>query len=253
MTRAADLRARVVPLAAVSEQLRQQMFALFEKYYQNVSQEEFRRDLASKNAVILVFDKRSATLRGFSTIRDLELRDAEKGTPFYVLFSGDTVVEKEYWGQTALNRAFVRYLWSQKLRRPGRACYWFLITKGYKTYLLMANNFPRCYPHPAHPTPPREQARLMQVARLLYPDSYREDSGLIVHAGPADAHCALRMHVAPIDEALLRGNPKVAFFVEKNPDWQSGSELACLAEMTYFMPAAFLYKVLRKEFSYFFS
>ena len=31
-------------------------------------------------------------------------------------------------------------------------------------------------------------------------------------------------------------HPRIKFFADKNPDWRSGVELACIAEMTFLMP-----------------
>jgi len=37
--------------------------------------------------------------------------------------------------------AFAKHLLLAKIRTPGRRVYWFLISKGYKTYLLLARTF----------------------------------------------------------------------------------------------------------------
>lgn len=238
------LTAQTLPCRAVTKAMRARMFELLERYYEHVTQEQFEKDLAHKTAVILLLDAGTRELKGFSTILDLEVEHL--GRPVYALYSGDTVVERAYWGEPALGRAFVLYLLKQKLRRPWRRCYWFLISKGYKTYLLMANNFRRHHPSREQTQWSQEQAQplLSRLAARLFADSYQPETGLIVHPGTS---CALREHVAPIDAELLAGNPRVAFFVEKNPDWPRGVELACLAEMTLRMPVEFFLKLARKQ------
>src|SRR5205823_11279599 len=63
-----------------------------------------------------------------------------------VVFSGDTVIDRNYWGQKQLQLAFARLVVTLKLRAPWRPLYWFLVSKGYRTYLLLANSFPRAIP-----------------------------------------------------------------------------------------------------------
>ncbi len=54
--------------------------------------------------------------------------------PRHAFFSGDTIIEKEYWGNRALTCAMYRYIVSFKLRYPLVPVYWILISKGFKTY-----------------------------------------------------------------------------------------------------------------------
>ena len=62
------------------------------------------------------------------------------------IFSGDTIIEQAYWGNNALANTFYRRLIIERIKRPFTPFYWFLISKGYKTYLLMTNNFYNYYP-----------------------------------------------------------------------------------------------------------
>ena len=58
------------------------------------------------------------------------------------------MIAQAYWGQKALQRVFTRYVVGVKLRHPLQRVYWFLITKGYKTYLLLSRYFPEYWPRP---------------------------------------------------------------------------------------------------------
>lgn len=56
---------------------------------------------------------------------------------------------QRFWGRRSLGVAFLIYMFKKKLARPSVPLHCFLISRGYKTYLLMANNFnepvlPRC-------------------------------------------------------------------------------------------------------------
>lgn len=140
--------------------------------------------------------------------------------------------------------AFLKYLFVEKMRTPLTPLYWFLISKGYKTYLLMANNFPTHWPRHEKPTPAFAQAVIDGFARQKYRDFYDAERGLIVYPS---SHGQLKAGVANIDADLLRENRRVAFFQERNPTWQQGDELCCLAEMTFWMPFQYLLKTLTKR------
>jgi hypothetical protein len=136
---ASKLKAKIVPVAELSYQDEARMFQLMQAYYDGVNREQFLTDLSKKSHVILLRDEGEPQIQGFSTLLCLSLTGGEKKTRG--IFSGDTVVEKAYWGQRVLGKAFLRFLFTEKLRHPFEPLYWLLISKGYKTYLMMANNF----------------------------------------------------------------------------------------------------------------
>lgn len=226
----------------------EEMFCLFCDYYANVSVDQFKKDLFKKDHVFLMRDPLFPDIKGFSTIVSVVAQPLNQGKPVRGFFSGDTVVHQDYWGQGALGVAFLKFLFLQKLRRPFEPLYWFLISKGYKTYLLMANNFPCHYPRYEKPTPPDIQALLDSFASQLYPEGYDPLLGTIAAPDPEQKD-RLKTQVAPIGDVLLKHNPRIAFFVEKNPGWKQGNELACLAEMTFAMPFQYQSKIIRKRLS----
>ncbi|PIQ24724.1 hypothetical protein COW36_23395 [bacterium (Candidatus Blackallbacteria) CG17_big_fil_post_rev_8_21_14_2_50_48_46] len=225
----------------------QTMFQLFSEYYANVSFEQFRKDLLKKDHVFVLKDQQSLEIKGFSTI--VALHSEVQGKPVRGFFSGDTVVDREYWGQGTLGVAFLKFLFLHKLRKPFQPLYWFLISKGYKTYLLMANNFQTHYPRFEKSTPPEIQSLIDTFSHTLYGEHYLQEQGVISFAGhQSHLKDALKQDITPITEELLQ-NPRVAFFQSKNPGWLAGDELACVALMTFSMPFYYQYKLLKKRFS----
>lgn len=216
------LRAATVRASGLSAAQRDEMWAVFRRYYDSVTRETFEHDLSKKNHVILLQDSGDGTIRGFSTIL---LMDVEiEGRPIRAVFSGDTVIEEEYWGQNALHREFVLYVLRQKLSRPLDTLYWFLISKGYKTYLLLSRNFVEYWPRHDMPTPAWERALLDRCARTLYPDEWRPELGLLrFEACPGK----LKEGIAPIESHMLE-HADIRFFAEKNPAHARGDELCCL-------------------------
>jgi hypothetical protein len=233
------LKAKIVPVGQLSAAEQARMLLLMQTYYDNVSREQFFADLAKKSRVILLLDKAEGQIQGFSTL--LCVRLSRDGKIVRGIFSGDTVVDKKYWGQRRLGKAFLRFLFTEKLRHPFEPLYWLLISKGYKTYLMMANNFSEYYPRPDRPTPAAKKALMEAFYSSLYGGAYRAQTGLIRPSGEA---CQLKTGVAAISNQLLQNNAKIAFFQAANPDWQKGAELACLARMTIWMPFRYALKVL---------
>ena len=230
------VEASIVPVPLISLIEQERMYAIFSKYYVNHDKPTFLKDLWEKNHVILLRDKQNKTIQGFSTLLKVDM--ASDGINAMGIFSGDTVLEKEYWGNKALGVAFLKYLWMEKIKNPFKPVYWFLISKGYKTYLLMANNFKTHYPRYETKTPPQYK-RIMDIFYAQrFPQYYSPTSGLIEFESHS---CSLKEKVAEITDDLLR-NPRVQFFATKNPHWEKGYELSCLAEMTLFMPFQYFFK-----------
>ncbi|UJR81091.1 hypothetical protein [Sandaracinus amylolyticus] len=202
------------------------MWTLFARHYEDVTRETFEQDLAPKQHVILLREAVSRQIVGFSTI-EVDRRHVG-GRDIVSIFSGDTIVERRYWGTRALHRAFFRYVMALKLASPTTPVYWFLITKGYKTYLLLTRNFPEHWPRHDRATPPWQQAILDDLATRRFGDAYDARHGVLRLAD--SGHGRLRAEVAPIDETLAH-DPDVRFFVERNPGAPRGDELCCLGRV----------------------
>jgi hypothetical protein len=193
--------------------------------------------------VIILRDKKTQAIKGFST-QKLFFREID-GRPMVGVFSGDTVVDREYWGDRSLSNGFYWYLTKLSLRYPWRGIYWHLISKGYKTYLLMTNNFLTHYPRYDRPTPAFEWKIIDQFARELFPDAWRPELGLLVF--PEGRHEKLKEGITPITEELKARIPQVNFFAQKNPHWQRGDELVCLAEYRLYLPLLYVLRLFKRK------
>lgn len=219
------LAGRTVPRESIGEPLRAEMLALMQLCYADVSRERFERDLNEKQFVILLYSSRTGELAGFSTLRVAD--EPVDGVTAEIVFSGDTVIHPDYWGQKELQRQFSRFLLSRKLRRPTRPLHWLLLSAGYKTYLLTVNYFPRTHPRCDWATPERRVRSLDALATRWFGAQYEPSSGTLTFA---DAHYYVREGVAPIDRAAA-SHPHIGFFAERNPRHAEGAELVCLAEV----------------------
>jgi hypothetical protein len=217
------------------------MWGLFSRHYDDVTRDTFERDLAPKQRVILLHERASGRLAGFSTL-EVDRREV-RGRSVLSVFSGDTIVEPRFWGTRALHRAFFRFVMGLKLRHPRTPVYWFLITKGYKTYLLLTRNFPEHWPRHDRPTPPWQQELLDALSLARFGSAYDPSRGVLSFAEPG--HGRLRSSVAPIDESLA-DDPDVRFFLARNPGAPRGDELCCLGRVGLGLAAQFGRKQLAR-------
>ena len=219
------LKGATVSRESLTEHQRAQMLALMQVCYAGVSAERFTRDLADKQYVILLTARRSGELVGFSTLRVSE--EQVGGQAVEVVFSGDTVIHPDYWGQKELQVRFGRFMMARKLRRPTRPLLWLLLSAGYKTYLLAVNHFPRTVPRHDWEAPPERVTFLRALAGRWFGEQYDGTKGTVRFAG---AHYRVRDGVSPIDREAA-AHPHIAFFARNNPAHVDGEELVCLAEI----------------------
>ena len=232
------LKGRIVPVAALSAAQRDAMWTLFGTYYAAVRRETFEGDLSRKHHVILLEDAATRALAGFSTL--VVFNHTLQGQNFRAVFSGDTVVDRAYWGQKTLQVHFTRYVLQQKLRHPLVPLYWFLITKGWRTYLLLSRYFPEYWPRHDVPTVAFPRAVLQHLGHTMYGTHWDGEAG-VIRAPPDGGH--LKEDVAPLTPELLQA-ADIAFFARVNPGHVHGDELACLGRVDLAFAGAFVRKLV---------
>ena len=215
------------------------MYNLFVQYYDNTPLDVFVRDMSRKTGAFMVMRERDNAIVGFSTLTNFDVMVDGKSEACY--FSGDTVVDRPYWGNTALRFACFRHIMYKRIRYPLRNLNWFLISKGYRTYMVMANLFPNYYP-----AIEGEHTRLKKVTAAasthLFPD-YFDKERMVIRFG--DDSCKLKSDVTPIT-AMERGHPKIAFFEKMNPGWVDGDELPCMAAVDSTLITTMLMDALKR-------
>ena len=213
------------PISTVSEVDLHRLFDVFERHYDRVSFDQFRADFVGKDYVILLKDEEQDMVRGFST---LVLYDrVVLGEPIKLLFSGDTVIDQDYWGQQVLSKTWCSLAGKIKAEYPDTKLYWLLITKGHRTYLYLPLFFHEFYPRYDQPTPYIDQEVIHDFGRFKYGKNYDPARGIISFEIP---HGQLRDDLANIPTSQFK-NPHIRFFLEKNKNYRSGDELICLARL----------------------
>jgi len=238
----AALSASFVRIASIDVHAIRQMYQVFAQYYENTTWDIFLSDLSNKTGAFILRNAAGRVV-GFSTLRTCDIDIG--GRRVHGVFSGDTIIERAYWGSRALQREFFKFMIAEKFRYPREPIYWFLISKGFKTYLLLANNLFSFYPR--HD---REEPHLADIVdaycQQLFPAHY-DRTRRILDFG--QDYQPLRSDVAEISERMREENPAIRFFEERNPEWRRGTELPCVGEIGWSDLAKFTLRFARKPVS----
>lgn len=214
---------------SLTDSERSQMFALFTEYFLNVSRYSFEQDLSEKEWAFVGTDSISGEVRGFSTLMRLDA--VVDGRPVAALFSGDTIIGSEHWGQLVfpevMGRHVLRIAKSIGESIKGASVFWLLISSGYRTYRFLPLFFRNFYPKFDQPALPGLIRTMDAFALLKFGAEYDLDSRTIRLTRPTP----LKPGVGEIDERRLR-NPHVAFFAASNPGYARGDNLVCIAELS---------------------
>ncbi len=202
------------------------MFQLMHQCYDNVALETFMSDLAEKHWALMIRAVDSGDIVGFSTQKLREIEIASR--PISILFSGDTVIKREYWGKRDLLLASACLVDELMKRVQGEKFFWFLISKGYKTYhflpVLFKSYFPRLGAEPSA----ESKAVIDYLGRELGGDLYDAQKGVIHSTG---GWYVLKEDIAEMT-TLRPKDPHAQFFLQRNPGFAQGDELCCLAELS---------------------
>ena len=201
------------------------MFDLMNRHYEHVDTRVFTDDLAEKQWVLRLVDLDTGRLVGFSTQRLIPID--VNGQRRLVLFSGDTIVDEAAWGRPDFFNTSAALVSRLIAAHPNEDLYWYLISKGHRTYRFLPVFFREFFPRARVATPPLVKDILHGLGESRYPELYEPETGII----RADQHAYwLREDLMSIGEGRSRDR-HVRFFLERNPGYAHGDELCCLAPL----------------------
>jgi len=219
-----DLTSETLSRAELTSETIQEMFCVFSENFARTSLDLFQRDLEDKNWVILIRDDAMHRVQGFST---LALYETEfLGSPLSVVYSGDTIIRRAYWGTPELPRRWIHTV-LEKSKKMAQPVYWLLISSGYKTYRFLTVFYKEFYPRYDRPTPPTIQALMDHLASQRFGAEYQCEEGVVRFINGATP---LRDGIAHVTEERLQ-DPHVAFYISKNPGHVNGDELVCITRI----------------------
>jgi hypothetical protein len=218
-------RGSVEQVSALGNRTVDEMYALYHRYYDSTSLQLFQSDLKEKDFVVVLKDEASSVV-GFSS---LALVDSEiDGQRIRAIYSGDTIIDRAYWGTQALSFTWIRFAGIVKAEVLDCPLYWFLIVKGHRTYRYLSAFSLEFYPHWQVTTPAWAQSLMAGLARRRFHDAYDAERGVLSFP---QSRGHLRPRWAAVEPEEAR-RPDVAFFLNSNPGYVRGDELVCLTELS---------------------
>lgn len=233
------LNATIVSLGCVSMGEREEMLALHRRHFSHVVRKVFLKDMAEKDWVIIL--REAGRIVGFSTLQRIHL--TVKRRPCVFLFSGDTIVDQAHWQSSALAGSFGHFMLRMMDTYGEKNLYWFLVSKGYRTYRFLPVFFNRFCPRYDRPPPSGYTDLMNAVAKHRFGADYDPKAGIIRMARKKDW---LRPFLRDVP-ASRRRDPHVAFFLKKNPGYRAGDELACLAGVSKANLNRLAWRVIRQN------
>jgi hypothetical protein len=211
--------------AELSASERRDMYGVFSRYYENTTLSRFTRDLDAKDWIILLREP-GGNLVGFTTAQCYTHAGATG--PAVVLYSGDTIVERDYRTTGDLAGAFGHLLLRVVAQNVGVPAYWLLTSKGVRTYRFLPVFFHTFFPSAGQEGSLELAPVLDEIAGQKFGDAYSPLTHVISHRGQHDRLCD-----AEHDPSLLnRNDAHIRFFLERNPGYREGDELACLTPLS---------------------
>jgi hypothetical protein len=199
------------------------MITLYQRFFENVSREQFHRDLDEKGWAILLKDD-GGELRGFTT---LDIYDVEHdGKTVSVVHSGDTIVDDSARGSTALSSTWIGAVNSLRRELGKERLWWLFMVSGYRAYRFLPVFWKKYWPAADAETPSDVKGLMDALVLDLRGGRYDAAAGIVRRNQPQ----VLRAELRGIPERRMRDR-HVAFFAEKNPGHEQGDELVCLTEL----------------------
>jgi hypothetical protein len=216
---------REINPSAIGSQRVSEMFQLFSHYYNCVSEARFRSDICKKDFIGLFLDD-AAQVRGFTTFAINPFNTGH--SEYNIIYSGDTIMDRSCWGGLDMIKGWSKTVSKICSEAPGKKHYWFLISKGHKTYMYLPLFFKEYIPSPTEEQNCSLKSILDRTASRMFQDDYNPEKGLIRFK---TSQGELKPFLAQ-DTFNKKDKRHVQFFLKKNPKFYKGDELACLAEIS---------------------
>lgn len=200
-----------------------QMFMLMSMFYDDVDFGVFTRDLYDKQICIILIDE-NKQIQGFSTQKIISV-EMDSG-PVHGVFTGDTIIHKDHWGSWILFRLFARYYIEESKKYDH--FYWFLTSKGYKTYKVLPLFYKEYYPNRSRPMPEPIRQIVNRFGAAKYPEDFNPKTGVIEYRQKKDK---LKPDIEVLKQKHLN-DPDIVFFNKQNPGHVNGNDLVCLTRLT---------------------
>lgn len=201
------------------------MFEMMTANYTHVTEHMFLSDLNNKQFIGLIYDE-EGSIQGFTTFVINPGNCA--GSEYHIIFSGDTIIDPLHWGTQILMKGWCHTIGRLTASDKNLKWYWYLLTKGHRTYMYLPLFFKIFYPNPDRTEDQEELSGIADsVSSTLYGVNWKKELGVLKFS---EHHGELNPELT---EATFKKtkSPYVNFFRERNPEFYKGDELVCIAPL----------------------
>jgi hypothetical protein len=214
----------LLPLSSLYETDIKRMYELMVECYDHMDHAIFLSDLSNKDYVGLLFDG-DKVIQGFTTFG---INPKQTGREEYsIIFSGDTIISPDHWGSQEMMRGWGISVGKIIATDTAKKWYWFLLSKGHRTYMYLPLFFNDYYPSIQEQANDDLKNIIEETASKLYPNYYNSATGLVV----------FDTTMGELKPALAKSTwekqskPHVKLFLERNPGFYKGDELVCMTQL----------------------
>lgn len=233
-----DYHPQVVSIRDLSNDTINAMESLYLENFDGSSVALFRGDLADKDEAILLYH--GPRLIGFTTLKIFEVTWRQH--PARIVYSGDTIVSQQHWGQQTMAFAWISRIGQIKKDAPDLPLYWFLLVKGHRTFKYLSVFGKSFYPHWSVP---RNDLKSLadQLAAAKFGNDYDPATGIVKFPSSRGHLKKTIAHASP--EELSKAATR--FFFSKNPGYLAGHELVCICELEQFNMRPLAARIFQRE------
>ncbi len=219
-----DILRKIINVEDLSKEQKDSMFFLMYNFYSNTKRETFDDDLQEKDWVLMLFEKHTQLIVGFSTQMLFSYYFNNK--EIKVLFSGDTIIHRDYWGSMGLSLIFGELMIRLINKYENHELYWLLISKGVRTYKYLPAFFIEFFPVFNKKTPDDIKQLMTLLGKKKFPKLYDTKTGIVRAKKNAQF---LKTDYQPKREPRKKHE---IFFYKSNPNFISGDELLCITRLS---------------------
>ena len=204
---------RVLEVAHLTSLQIEEMFALMLESYEGVLRNTFVRDLQQKDFVLLL--EQGQEIIGFTTIQTYT--EIWKQKICHIVFSGDTIVKASFRHNPLIWMSFGRWMLEYSY---GKNLFWFLISKSFRTYRYLIQNFKEFYPS-IQGQDLEMKGLATKLAKNKYPHQFDEKT-MVIKAKVGS------QYLKHDQQPHYRASDQEIYYYEMNPGFMAGDELVCL-------------------------
>lgn len=210
--------------AQLSPSDRDRLYELMARHYLEVNYEAFSRDLAGKEAVLLVRGP-AGEIEGFSTLGRFTC--VVNGIDHDVLYTGDTMLSPDLWAKSTWLRAWSKYIWDCSRESSVASVYFLLCTANHRTYRVLPALFRRFSPEPNQEPDADDKARLDAFGAAKFGMEFDSARGVVeLHSSLCVRDDLVAAVSAGMEDTLGQ------FFSARNPGFLKSDYLVCMARLT---------------------